>query len=400
MPQLTKFAQEHIYRHQNPSEGCKDKKFLVMSAYPSDENFGLGAIVQAIGNSLSVALRSDRILIYNITNPPGKHFISDSGQPCGRSFDCIFLPLSSCSIPTNLPPDDDPKEPVILEYPVHGDVARKYFSEHPWSLPPLLTEALKRYNKNFPGQGKNGEKWEGMAFDAVRYWWRAQAAAYILRLNTPAMQHLRDMRLNKFSYNKRPDSTPFPLNTGWDCKTSKLGECTKKEMPFPLEAGGFSMHIRHGDKGIEMKLIDLPRYINAVERFIKRNPMGFRHIAFISTEDPDVLDDAKLLSLPPAIPQNASESWKESPKWSWYWSDIPRLNVGPEEQLRKLGGGNRTEMTMGWMLQLMMALEADAWVGTRGSGWNRLVDQLRCVWAAGCKKPFLEVGTSGSWVSR
>jgi len=147
-----------------------------------------------------------------------------------------------------------------------------------------------------------------------------------------------------------------------------------------------------------MKLVDLPRYVKAAEDFVKRNPLGYSYTGFISTEDPNVLAEAKMLSLTHPPPSNPAAAWSQPAKWTWYWSDIPRLNTSPEEQLARLGGGNRTEMTLGWMLQLIIALEADGWVGTRGSGWNRLIDQLRCVWVAGCKKPILEVGSKGSWV--
>lgn len=44
------------------------------------------------------------------------------------------------------------------------------------------------------------------------------------------------------------------------------------------------------------------------------------------------------------------------------------------------------------LLQLLMALEADAWVGTRGSNWNRLIDELRCVWVNKCAHVYVEVG--------
>lgn len=75
-------------------------------------------------------------------------------------------------------------------------------------------------------------------------------------------------------------------------------------------------------------------------------------------------------------------------------------------------------MTIKWLLQLTMALECETFVGTRGvskhprvisehnaylipkqSGWNRLIDQLRCTWYSNCKSPYLEVGDDESWVS-
>lgn len=78
-------------------------------------------------------------------------------------------------------------------------------------------------------------------------------------------------------------------------------------------------------------------------------------------------------------------------------------------------------MTIKWLLQLTMALECETFIGTRGvskyliaeeapkhstysipkqSGWNRLIDHLRCTWYSNCKSPYLEVGDDESWVSR
>lgn len=360
---------------------------------------GLGAIVAAISTSLSVALRTDRILVYNVTNAPGTHFISppadSNGTNCGRSFDCIFLPLSNCTLP-NVSIETDADEPRVLAYPLQTIAAQRYFMSHPHSLPAIFVEALKRYYLKMPGARPGNQLWDSMTFDATRYWWRSQAAAYIMRPKKTTMEHLASMRLNKAG---RKGKYQLPLNRGWECPTENTPECKTTPMPFPLPRGSFSMHVRHGDKGIEMKLVDLPRYVKAAEDFVKRNPLGYSYTGFISTEDPNVLVEAKQLSLTYPKPETPTEGWSKPAKWTWYWSDIPRLNVGPEEQLTRLGGGNRTEMTLGWMLQLMIALEADGWVGTRGSGWNRLIDQLRCVWVAGCQKPFLEVGSRGSWVS-
>lgn len=61
-------------------------------------------------------------------------------------------------------------------------------------------------------------------------------------------------------------------------------------------------------------------------------------------------------------------------------------------------------------------MECDAFIGTRNSNWNALIDvsfrltaeldyaadrsinqQLRCVWLNKCKNTFVEVGTAESW---
>ena len=55
-------------------------------------------------------------------------------------------------------------------------------------------------------------------------------------------------------------------------------------------------------------------------------------------------------------------------------------------------------MTQFWMLQLLMDLECDSFWGTRGSNWNRLIDELRCVWVDKCRLPYFEVGPAKDWV--
>lgn len=87
-----------------------------------------------------------------------------------------------------------------------------------------------------------------------------------------------------------------------------------------------------------------------------------------------------------------------SPDDAWtVYSHIDRLDTGPLPQLDRFGA---LHMTHQWLLHLWMALECDAWVSTRGSNWNRLIDELRCVLVGKCRAgPFLEVNVPHSWAS-
>lgn len=138
-----------------------------------------------------------------------------------------------------------------------------------------------------------------------------------------------------------------------------------------------------------MALVPFSTYVKAAEKYMQaHSPLSHRRCAFLSTEDPSVLADA------------AADT-----SWQWLWShDLPRINAGPEDQLKaaeeKDGTGKgRTALTEMWLLELLRAVEADAWVGTRGSGWCRLIDALRCTWVDRCDRPFLEVGDEDSWRS-
>ncbi len=49
---------------------------------------------------------------------------------------------------------------------------------------------------------------------------------------------------------------------------------------------------RHGDKGREMKLVAFKDYVEAAEKLITENPLNYKRIGFISSEDQGVINDA------------------------------------------------------------------------------------------------------------
>ena len=145
---------------------------------------------------------------------------------------------------------------------------------------------------------------------------------------------------------------------------------------FPFKRGMTSIHVRHGDKGGEMTLVADDAYFAAAESLVLHHPMGLSRAAFISTEDPGTLESAV----------------KETRGWALMWYDVPRINSNGIDQLHKLSL-LPAQLTRIWFLQLLMALECDAWVGTRGSNWNRLIDELRCIWVPKCMQPYSDVGS-------
>lgn len=165
-------------------------------------------------------------------------------------------------------------------------------------------------------------------------------------------------------------------------------------VPFPLQ-NTVSIHVRHGDKDQEMTLIPFYDYAAAADQFIARNPLHYTHSLFISSEDPLVIQQAQHLWWS-NIGSETNPEDITSPDKSWvvYFSDIGRMNTGPVSQLIAFGPLNTTYT---WILQLLMALECDVFVGTRGSNWNRLIDELRCVWVSKCSAPYFEVGPHRDW---
>ncbi|KAJ6264117.1 hypothetical protein Dda_0259 [Drechslerella dactyloides] len=359
---LTKATQRYLHGKQNPTD-CSRQRYLILNKFPGDDAFGLGAIVQRIADYLSVALQTNSILLYAMDSSPGEHFISNSGGACGRSFDCIFERLSNCSSKDQRGIKSDVQSIFTGDGEVVDVDVEAYLAKNRWPVPPVFEEALKTVQEDVTGE-------------MLKYWWRAQAAAYIMRFNSGASRRLREMRVGEVKQR----------GIRWDVN----GEPKDVDMPFPMPEGTVSIHVRHGDKGSEMRLVPFNDYVVRAEKFVAENPLGTWKRAFLSTEDPNVIEQMK--TMPRITPFSYSGS---NSRWTWYWSDIPRLNTGPETQLKEFG--NRTELTIKWLLQLTMAIECDIFVGTRGSGWNRLIDSLRCTWLASCKQPFLEVGFENDW---
>ncbi|RVD86230.1 uncharacterized protein DFL_004517 [Arthrobotrys flagrans] len=356
MPPFTKFAQEYIYNWQHPDpSSCADRKFLVL--HHNWDGNGLGTVVHGTGWVLGLAIRLNRILIYDDEAPPGRNFLEEKCQQNGiRSLDCIFEPFSSCSSTLHLTEDNHIKLRSYWKIPESINMSTS-------AVPPLFGQMLKN---NFPE----------MHYDAIKYWWRAQASAYMMRMNGPALKRLKALRID--------DSHNIAVTH------SSTGELIDTKAPYPLPDGSFSMHVRHGDKGVEMELIPFRKYVDRAEEYAAMNMIMTRKTCFISTEDREVLEEAKKIG-------NAwiSVNTTSNENWTWIWSDIPRINGGPVEQLNNFG--NRTEMTIKWMLQLFFAIEASNIVGTRGSGWNRMIDELRCIWVD-CRTPYMEVGPFEDWV--
>lgn len=135
-----------------------------------------------------------------------------------------------------------------------------------------------------------------------------------------------------------------------------LGLIRREMQPYlPLPHPFVSIHVRHGDKGNEMRLHPFAEYLNAT-RVLLKHPRGAS--IFVSTEDGGVIDEAA-----------------ENKEWRFFWTTgHKRLNSGP---LQASGvHGTAEEMRIAF-LNLYICLEADAFVWTRGSNWGRLLDELR-----------------------
>lgn len=191
------------------------------------------------------------------------------------------------------------------------------------------------------------QEYPHMTDKEIRYWWRGQSAAFVSRFNANTTRIVKKLR-----------------------------------MAAVMPVGTINLHIRRGDKHLEMRLVEPKQYVEAAVELIRGNPLTFAaRTLFLSGDD---LEMARV----------AAESHG--------------LNVILHSKVHHMDGGHvrgvwlqqsairRQKLFYEHLMQLVMALEADAWIGTRESNWNSLIDHLRCVWVNKCRHPYVEVG-DGWW---
>ncbi|KAG5458971.1 MAG: hypothetical protein BJ554DRAFT_712, partial [Olpidium bornovanus] len=160
------------------------------------------AALAPLTRELADALEIDRIFMLSPTGcGVGQSYVEEG---CGRgetysNLECLVQPLSSCSIADATAPGVD-----VIDAPTNPAMVSA-FREAPTVWRERLAELHPEANLT-----------EGF----FRYWWRAQSAAYITRLNRHTSQAVRTMRHNSSLHaawsagSKEGNPAPYPLHTG------------------------------------------------------------------------------------------------------------------------------------------------------------------------------------------
>ncbi|KAI9028665.1 hypothetical protein DFJ74DRAFT_659626 [Hyaloraphidium curvatum] len=322
----TREVQALLYAHQfRPAEECARATFVVAHIVS-----GIGSDWHQTGRVLGVAVETGAIMVFS----PAHGHMWARGAFCDgtpRNWLCYLREPTNCTAW------------MKAGNTAKLDALKDKAGMTGWnpSIPAAARKAVQRVRPDMQGS-------------SLTYWWRAQSAAFIARFNDRTIDALREIRMRPnmtMTHGKLP---PSPL--------------------FPLPPGTIGAHVRLGDKGSEMTLVEYPVFAETAVRLQKENVLGLRPALFVSSEQPKVIKEAA--TLPPGF--------------ETYHSDIPRVGFNGQGHLNK-----GDEHTLYYLGQLLMALECDAWVGTRGSNWNRLIDELRCIWVAKCRSPYVEVGVEG-----
>lgn len=300
---------------------------------------------------LAVALENGYQIVWDPSDRSAGADYADRG--CGQQqdlqgFDCYFEQPSACGFQFVRPNNS-----------IQGSFNMSMIDGkmHQGSIPTFWSDRL---SKELPFLNRS------QAYK--RFWWRMQSVAYLMRLNAKTSNELLKLRLDPNLH------TALRINMN-------NSQSVPISVPFPLPSGSINAHVRHGDKGVEMTLVPFAAYARAAQTLVAHNPFYLKSVLFVSSEDEQVINASR--SLQKYVPT--------TPSWTWLvvFSNIHRLNDGPMPQLQKFGKG---VMMREWLLQLVMALECDAFIGTLGSNWNRLIFALRCIWVAKCTNIYHDVG--------
>lgn len=291
---------------------------------------GLGAEILGLASQLSYALTHGYVLVWAKTNMTSKYY-NGTAECKNLGFSCIFQPLSQCESKIQ-EPDEKLNEIFNL-----------------FLIPPQIESLLYKHNP-------------AITHAQALYWWKAQSVAYIMRLNENTLESITKMR-----------------------KTSSMHISTNNyTIPFPLPGGTVSMHIRRGNKiPSEMDPVPVENYITGYHILTSQMPLGF------SKRWVHVMSD----TLSPIMEAQEILESKQGHTSVVLYSRLPRQETGWYYETWNNFIQNSTHATHMLLMELLMSLEADSWVGTRISTWGRIVDMLRCVWVDKCQGMYMEVGS-------
>jgi hypothetical protein len=295
---------------------------------------GIGSTVHVIGTHLAHAIENGLVLDWgpaSCVNFLDARECSGIGVGCG----CLFLRITDC-----------PAEVVRA-----NAVGVIQGVDYQHVVPDVFRRAVQRAVPN-------------MQEREILFWWRGQSAGYLARFNNATLSAVRALRVR--------DGVHYYYAGG-----------RGQPLPFPLPAGAVNAHIRHGDKHTEMKLVESERYFEAAQRLARHQPFSLGGRAyFVSSDDGDAIEANRRLA--------------EGAGWGFVYSRLERMRGGfNSEAWAGMAGSVRLPTLYAQLQQLLMSLEADAWVGTRASNGNRLIDELRCVWVDKCRQVYVDVGFLG-----
>ena len=335
----TYYIQHEIWKHQFPAT-CEDKKYLIVPLWHA----GMGSVIHVLTQSFIWALDSNRIMIvkYIYKMSWGDPEFCDADN---QSILCYLQPMTNCTVS-----DEDVRiafnknTPFIS--PTHAHITNYTEILKSDRIPIIFAPFSGMNHRELPGFYSTYRTKLAPFFithffknskihSDAKWYWRIQGATFITRLNERTVNWIRE-------YEKE------------NCKGCK-------------NEYDISTHIRHGDKGSEMKLIDADVYKEAI-KIITSLGMKKNYTVYVNADDQESVDVIHTLPYDVA-------SFNQS-----------RHNYGVIQ--------NKDEKNVGLIsfANLYNQIRADHSVGTIHSNWCQLIYELKLTVGMKSDGFILEVG--------
>lgn len=144
--------------------------------------------------------------------------------------------------------------------------------------------------------------------------------------------------------------------------------CTRSSLDSDLLSRSVALYVRHGNKYMEMPLLNYSAYIASAIQLAATWPHLSQTI-FLAIDDHKVITEAMY-----TLPRN----------WTLMYTDMLRLKqdpLVPDGKIELLASNTTAgDVFVEQLAQIFSSVESGAWVGTLGSNLCRLINELRCAW--------------------
>jgi hypothetical protein len=287
---------DRLEKLQFPASGCRDRKFLMLELPP----YGLGSVLHLTQWPINFAIEQDKTIVLD-----GKDF---RYHPSGGDISAYTLPFSSCDI-------DDIKNKKLVNGNTTNvnEVSRFYW-----------------YNRNFIRTYIPVGQWR----DRSVLWWVSFTGAFTLYPNHVWRRHNQNLLTDMY----------------------RKGFLKADETPYNGPADCIFIHVRHGDKYVEAKLLELNVYMKAARHLVSSGLASNR--VFIMSDDECVI-------------HNNTKDYEN--EFQFYSLNEPRYN-GPSQNVLGTPDFDRIETGMRLMSQIKVGAEmCKYFIGTGSSNVGRLV---------------------------
>eukprot|EP00850_Spirogloea_muscicola_P002021 SM000007S20981 [mRNA] locus=s7:1351746:1354605:+ [translate_table: standard] len=393
----TRAAQAYLWWHQHPAD-CTDPalRFLYIP-WRGTHRKGVGSQLHWMSVAMGYALLTGRILVvgdnYVRADHPGCAAAGEAGRfqcyfhsPTAKECEAVAKRLWAEQGGVGGPDDAVMGEPPasIMWAPAAKAAHQPDICPGLWCTNQAVSSATK--SQRSAGSVESG----GRLREHVLDWWRAQSIRYLLRFPTEYLCRMENIarheayggwvaELVAASERRR---LSLATDDGASSRRQALGELettlwqSTRDVLVPRPM--ITMHVRGGAKKREMALFSLRAFMEQAERVRSHDPNV--HTIWLASMLGSVLEEAEADYTPRWTFLSTRQRRLTRKEEEGDFDDIPSTPVAsdasPEAAAEAAAWALKSSVDLSFV-NLLVQSQADYFVGTLGSNWDRLVDELR-----------------------